>query len=442
MGWDDLKFTDDEAHGLARLGGTQESHDPRGMNALARGWAAGLKLLLEAQSARLDAEVAGNKTSTLLFDYFAKEVFDKARPTLRDFLLKTAVLPRVTAEMARQVSEHEEAEQLLAWLHRNHHFTERRIQPNASPYYEYHPLIREFLVERARRELSPAEFSSLQQRAASLLEQMGQVDSAASLWLSAQNWLALQRLICEQAPVLQAQGRIAIIEEWIQAVPHAFRDSAPWLLYWLGICRSFSHPSLGRQSLEPAYAQFKAYGEITGSFLALAGIINGYFHQWGDMKPLDHWIAEFEELLAANGGIVPPAAEAQIVGSCLGIMFRRPDHPILPAVAERAAALRARTDANQRFANGRFRDPLFHLAREFARADALCENILQTGMPPCRYICESSLGSSSGFLKWEVAEHETAVAALNDALDLGRVRDAFARYPALLPPGVHRTECG
>ena len=420
VGWDDLKLTDGEAHGLAQLGGMVNGYDLLGMNALARGWAVGLKLLLEAHSAGIEIGVAGETTPKLLFDYFASEVLDKARPELRDFLLKTAMLPSFTTEMARQVSGHEEAEQTLAWLHRNHHFTERRMQPNAHPAFEYHPLIREFLQERARRDLSPTEFSGLQQRAASLLEQMGQVESAASQWRSAQNWPALQRLVCQHAPALQAQGRIAIIEEWIQAVPHAFRDAAPSLLYWLGICRGVSDPSSGRQSLEQAYAQFRAEGEMTGSFLALAGIVTGYFHQWNDMKPLDRWIAEFEELLAANGGIVPPAAETQIVGSCLGIMFRRPDHPILPAVAERAEALMAtHPDANQRFAMAGFAIHYFIWRGEFARADALCENILQTANATVSVYLRVLFGLNRGFLKWEEAEHETAVAALNDALELG-----------------------
>src|SRR4029077_10764930 len=102
--------------------------------------------------------------------------------------------------------------------------------------YEYHPLIREFLLERARRELGAAELLALQQRAAGLLEASGQVDAAASLWRSAQDWPALQRLIGEQAPALMAQGRIAIIEDWILSVPAPIRDTAPWLLYWLGVC--------------------------------------------------------------------------------------------------------------------------------------------------------------------------------------------------------------
>ena len=421
VGWDDLKLTDGEAHGLAQLGGMHDGHDLIGMNALARGWAVGLKLLLEAQSAGLEVGIVGDTTPKLLFDYFAREVFDRARPELRDFLIKTAVLPSFTAEMARHVSGHEAAEETLAWLHRNHHFTDRRIYANASPVFEYHPLIREFLLERTRRELSPAEFSARQQRAALLLEEIGQVDSAASLWRSARDWPALERLICQQAPVLQAQDRLALVEEWIQAMPHAMRNAAPWLLYWLGTCRSFSDPALGRQSLEQAYAQFKAEGEMTGSFLALAGIVTGYFHQWSEMKPLDRWIAEFEELLTANGGIVPAAAETQIVGSCLGVLFRRPDHPILPAVAERAEALMAtHPDASERFAMAGFAIHYFIWRGEFARANALCESILQTPNHNVSVYLRVNFGLVRGLLKWEEAEHETAVAALNDALDLGR----------------------
>lgn len=421
VGWDDLKFTDDEAHELAHLDGGRDGYDLLRINALARGWAAGLKLLMQAQSAGLPVGMAGEKTPKLLFDYFAKEVFDKARPALRDFLLKTAVLPSVTAEVARQVSGHEEAEQTLAWLHRNHYFTERRAQPNAAPLYEYHPLIREFLLERARREMGASEFSRLQQRAAALLEEAGQVEAAALLWHGAQDWQALQHLICQQAPALLAQGRIAMIEAYIQAVPRTFLEASPWLLYWLGLCHGFRDPSLARQSLEPAYARFKASGESTGSFLALAGILSSYFHQGGDMKPLDRWIAEFEDLLAANGGIVPSAAETQMLGSCLGIMFRRPDHPILPAVAERAAALMdTHLDPNQRFAMAGFAIHYFIWRGEFDRARTLCEKLTNNARDRVSVFLRVLFGLLVGFVKWTEAEHEAALAALNEALDLGR----------------------
>jgi hypothetical protein len=144
----------------------------------------------------------------------------------------------------------------------------------------------------------------------------------------------------------------------------------------------------------------------------------GYFHQWGDMKPLDRWIAEFEQLLAANGGIVPAAVEPQVLSSCPGILFRRPDHPLLPGLVERATALMGTLpDGDQQFALGAFATHYLNWSGESARAKALCERILlHADQRKASVISQIYFRLILGCVMWGEAEHEAAYAALRDTL--------------------------
>lgn len=50
-------------------------------------------------------------------------------------------------------------------------------------------------------------------------------------------------------------GRIATLEEWIQAIPVASLNSAPWLLYWLGTCHPAKAPRKPLELLKALIAQ-------------------------------------------------------------------------------------------------------------------------------------------------------------------------------------------
>jgi LuxR family transcriptional regulator, maltose regulon positive regulatory protein len=145
-------------------------------------------------------------------------VFDAMPLPMQDTLLTTSVLPNVTGAWAERLSGQAGAREILATLHARRLFTERRARVAEEESYEYHPLFRELLLERLRRE-RPDELSGLPRRAAALLEEAGEAVAAASLFLAVQDWSELTRLVEQQAPVLFAQGRLTTIEAWILAVP-------------------------------------------------------------------------------------------------------------------------------------------------------------------------------------------------------------------------------
>jgi len=65
-------------------------------------------------------------------------------------------------------------------MNRDNYFTEKHY--SVQPVYQYHPLLREFLMVRAKEVFSHETLSTLLHRAALLLEEAGQAEDAISLF--------------------------------------------------------------------------------------------------------------------------------------------------------------------------------------------------------------------------------------------------------------------
>lgn len=413
-----VRLTDAEARVVAHGVGEDGAIDD--LNRVARGWAAGITLLLRAHRAGLGTEAPGGAPPSALFDCFAAEIFEKSCPALRDFLLRTALPARVTPETARALTGNDEAPEILAWLHLNHLFIDRRSQGEAGVVYEYHPLFREFLLERSRREIGADQRNALRAVAAEMVERSGQIEDAAALWIDAHEWGRLTRFVCAHAPRLAAQGRFAAIAAWTEATPASMCAATPWLLYWRSVCRSVRDPGEGRQGLERTYSAFRENGDLAGSFLALAGILATYFEGWGEQQSLDRWLDEFGALLAETGGVIPTEIEAQVIGSASAILFGRPDHPVVKPLVDRGVVLvRTPPDIDQRLAIALFVACYWVWTRKFATARTLASEItsLMTPAASWRWV---AFGTWFGTVLWQEAEHAEAAIVLDKALTAAR----------------------
>ena len=100
--------------------------------------------------------------------------------------------------MAEELTDLSSAGSILSTLNRNNYFTEKRFQNE--PIYQYHPLFREFLLSRAKETFTVETLSVLCSRAAKLLEESGQTESAVSLLRDVGDWEEIVRLIIKHAP--------------------------------------------------------------------------------------------------------------------------------------------------------------------------------------------------------------------------------------------------
>ena len=327
--WPALRLTSEECVALARRHGVAPEPAAAIVD-LARGWAAGVVLLARApagMSAPRDVPPGA------VFDYFATEVFAGAPARTRDFLLRSAFVPRMTPELARAVTGEPGAGDLLEMLHRTHLFTERRAGP--TPVYEFHPLFREFLQREAERQLEEPTRRDIRAVAADALVAAGEPAAAAPLLVANEDWTGLARLVRAAAIELAAYGRYATVANWIESIPPEARARDPWLGYWLGRCRLAQRGAGARSLLAEAFADFERAGDAEGAFSSCAWLLRSSV----SAEQAARWIAAAERVAAAHPDFDDPGAEARVLAQFLLVHQLPPHHPLLTRFAVRAEIL-------------------------------------------------------------------------------------------------------
>ena len=301
IGWEDLRLTPEETKGIAKMesGITLSSQAVHQMHERAHGWAAGLVLLSRGAKAEGAAPESAAFDPMKVFDYFASELFNRTGAIVQDFLFKTAFLPKITVSIAEKITGNHQAGRILSDLNRGNHFTER--MQGREVVYKYHPLFREFLLDRAEKTVSIKEASGIRKIAAELLEKAGEIADAAELHVMAGNFTGLAGLIIRHAADLTIQGRERTLTEWLAGVPEDVLESRPWLLYWTAVCRMPYAPAEASARFEAAFNRFRIQKDATGVFLSWTGIVGSIWFSFDDMSRLDHWINMLLELQKISG---------------------------------------------------------------------------------------------------------------------------------------------
>ncbi len=258
----DLRFTAAEVAALIRAA----PDDARVRELLARthGWAAGLRLSLSAGIEPPHARSA-QSTRRHLIDYLAAEVFETLPADLRSFLLRTSVLPELTAARAAAVSGDARAAQWIDEIERRGLFA--APLEGDEPTLRLHDLFRDFLRERLQREL-PDELPALLRRAAA-----DEADPVRRIgWLLRAGALdEAQQALWQSAPEMLAAGADAPLLKLIEQFPPALREGSPLLAFVRGLAAQprFEWVTM-QQSMRRAVEGFAAAGLETQAQQAAA----------------------------------------------------------------------------------------------------------------------------------------------------------------------------
>ena len=333
LGWEDIQFTVEE-----ELAITQQRYPHRNitrqqlqkLNMHLQGWVTGLILLLEHGVELDEVEFDREELSQeYLFDYFATEIFQKIDTQIQQFLIKTAILPKMTASICRQLTGNRAASKILSELARKQYFTVRHGV--LKPSYEYHPLFRDFLQSRAQENFDEAEYKQLQSRAGLLLADVGDIDYATDLLIQGENWPALSKLILKHTKQQIEDGRNQQVVCWIDALPSELMEQQPWLLYWLGMARLQYENNSARQVFEKAYAKFKDAKDVKGLYLSWCGIADAYIFAFDSFVGADRWVTELDWLQQAYARPLSLEVRGHLAFSAASLLlWMQPGHPDLP----------------------------------------------------------------------------------------------------------------
>jgi ATP/maltotriose-dependent transcriptional regulator MalT/DNA-binding SARP family transcriptional activator len=339
----ELQFTLEETAALAQRRGISDPRLVQQLHARSSGWAAGLTLLL-ARGVRDGAVPDPGDTASLqhVFGYFAQRVFDERPAPQQQNLMRLSFLPQMSAGLARDLTESEDAVRLLEQLHRRHMFTEqrRRQGDRAEAVYQFNELFRTFLQHRAEHAWTDEERRSLSARAGRLLEQAGWGEDALALLARGGDWEGYARVVCAHAESAIAHGRRQTVKEWLDAMPPAEMERSPWLGYWQGRSLLQSAPQDAVAVLEKACERFRQAGDVAGQLACGAAVVNALWFTrlgWSEVAP---WVERLEPLLHQHVTFPSGAIELTSYAALhAALAFYRLDHPAIPGLARRLLAL-------------------------------------------------------------------------------------------------------
>lgn len=240
---DQLAFEPAEAQRLLRdAHGLELSEDDlRLALRRAHGWAAGLELLATAlelaqqEGVSSVAEALGSLTRGALLDYVVDEMLSQAGDPQRDFLLHTAVLPRINGPLAAAVTGDPHAYQLLEELREQRQFVIN--EPGGGDWLRVHELIRQtLLVFLQRRE--PGVAQVLRLRAAKWLEQHGHITEAIGHAIASGDAPSVERLLHTHGFTLWIERRTPILRRALDlllaapAAPDPFVQALDAVTQW------------------------------------------------------------------------------------------------------------------------------------------------------------------------------------------------------------------
>jgi LuxR family maltose regulon positive regulatory protein len=202
------------------------------------GWAAGLQLAGLSLKGREDRRqfidsFAGDDQQ--IVDYLGFEVLDSQPPELREFMVRSSVLDRLSGPLCAAVTANQDAELVLRRLERENAFVV--ALDSKREWYRYHHLFAELL----HHELSltaPALVPELHRRASAWYREAGAIHEAIEHAIAAGDHADAIGLITTHWYEFLQRGRQETVASWIDKLPYETVMGDPNLCLtraWLGV---------------------------------------------------------------------------------------------------------------------------------------------------------------------------------------------------------------
>jgi ATP/maltotriose-dependent transcriptional regulator MalT len=248
----DLRFTSDEAAAFLNevMGLHLLATDVAALATRTEGWIAGLQLAALSMQARDD--VAGFITAftgndRYIVDYLVEEVLQRQPERVRNFLLQTSILDRLSGPLCDAVTDREDGQngtlarqvalagrawrrvtgaRMLEALERDNLF----VVPldDKREWYRYHHLFADVLRAHLMEE-QPDQIPTLHRRAAAWFEEHGMAAEAIEQARAAGDHETVARLLAANFEAFERIGRYASILSWFASLPEEMVKKRPRL---------------------------------------------------------------------------------------------------------------------------------------------------------------------------------------------------------------------
>ena len=277
-----LALNDAEAHALLGEAGLDVTEaEAKALNEHAEGWAAGLYLAALSLDDGSSSLASFGGDDRFVTDYLKSEELARVEPAELEFLLRSAVLDRMSGPLCDAVLERNDSSQMLEQLEHANLFVVALDHQRL--WFRYHHLFREMLrAEFERRE--PELPASLNRRAAAWCEANGEPEAAIEYAAAAGDTDELARLVIAFASPYYRIGLVTTVERWLAT----FDDSALLERYpAIAVFGVWLHALRARPDVAERWALAVETSQVEGPM--------------PDGSPFEAWAAAVRALLCAKG---------------------------------------------------------------------------------------------------------------------------------------------
>jgi LuxR family maltose regulon positive regulatory protein len=217
----ELRFTLDEvaAYLNEAMGLALTTGDVAALEGRTEGWIAALQLAALSMQGRPDAAafIAGFAgDDRYIVDYLVEEVLARQPVAVRQFLLQTAILDRLSGQLCEAVTGQIDSQDRLAGLERANLF----LVPldDRRHWYRYHQLFADVLQTRLMAE-QPGSIAGLHRRASEWFQRNGEPGQAIAHALAGGDFGAAADLVELSIPVMRRDRREAVVRGWLAQLP-------------------------------------------------------------------------------------------------------------------------------------------------------------------------------------------------------------------------------
>jgi len=190
---EDLEFTSGEIEQLySQLFGIPLNQDCLGiLHQKTAGWISGLILFYHSLKEKKPSEIETllsslNGSPKIIYSYLEENVYDMLTDEKKEFLIKTAIFPRMNPDFCDHFLNIHNSRDILKDLEQNHLFTFSIDEEDQ--WYAYHHLFQEFLQRKLRSKLGLRAMLELYRNASLLLENNGKNEALPSLCFKAETF--------------------------------------------------------------------------------------------------------------------------------------------------------------------------------------------------------------------------------------------------------------
>ena len=251
------------------------------------GWGAALQLAMSllAESPADPHPLIENLSGShpYIFNYLMQEIFERQPRELQEFLLRSSLLNQLNARICRELFGYENAYQMLEALENDNLLLARLDEE----WYRYHPLFREFLLNRLARQ-SPEALPELHAATARYFEAHGEYEAAVQHYLLANQPELAAAMLSHFAPQWLDQERLELLIRYFRQIGRDILAADPQLLLIYGqVERQLGHLNDAVALLEQARAAASEACAVE-ALIELASIARSQ----GDYRRADQLAAE------------------------------------------------------------------------------------------------------------------------------------------------------